>query len=457
MKKFFSSVISLLLFSTAYATTQLETLTIVPNTLAESLGIEDSRVVSYTLTNNTSYVANDIVIDAGYDNSMEPVNISVQNNLCGDGLELAPTESCTFEVLIESTGTATSFNLTPQVCGIGCTLCFLPAPANYVHIAVMADQMVYIANTNDNSISLCSIAVSTGNIENCSTLTDPTFNDPIDIILNADSSLAYVANSGSDELSICPVNPNLTLGACVAYADASFNFLITGLYLDNVNSLLFSTATGDPGQSGTISICNVSGGTVNGCVTNGIFQSPIARITFSPLIGYVAEALTFGTSGTVDMCSLVTCTRNTGNGTFVYPLGVGLSSDNNLLYVPSVNSLDPGYTSTVSVCQIRSNGQIGVCTAQNDPTFDFYATPGNINATSGYLYLPNGTNNAITVCSLKADGSFYSCVNNTDLTFNYPGSVWVVPAPALFQAHARPAPHQSRVAKPLSKQCGVSS
>lgn len=71
--------------------------------------------------------------------------------------------------------------------------------------------------TFGTTVSLCPINTKQGGIfKACTTLSDPTFSGPIGIKLNATNTFAYITNYNSNQISICPVNLNGTLGACTA-------------------------------------------------------------------------------------------------------------------------------------------------------------------------------------------------------------------------------------------------
>lgn len=77
----------------------------------------------------------------------------------------------------------------------------------------------YISNYSNNTISICSASTSTGSLNNCTAVIDPTFdfsgNTDAQLFTSDNYDYLYVPNSGNNTISICPITYNNNLESCM--------------------------------------------------------------------------------------------------------------------------------------------------------------------------------------------------------------------------------------------------
>jgi hypothetical protein len=125
MKKWLNSVFTVIVTIACFAMSSLvyakAILNIVPNsTNIISLTSTGNSSLTYTVTNNTQRVINNITIDPNYNISGNPINLVLQDNHCA---ALAPFASCTFGLLIRGVGQHANVALMPRVCGYNGLTC----------------------------------------------------------------------------------------------------------------------------------------------------------------------------------------------------------------------------------------------------------------------------------------------------------------------------------------------
>ena len=129
----------------------------------------------------------------------------------------------------------------------------------------------YIANTQSNTVSVCPLQ-SAGPIDSCTEVNPgSTFSTPTTITLNADETVAYITNAGNNTVSVCTMT-NRTLSSCQAQAVGTLNnpwgFALeksgTVAYITNINN---NTVSVCPIMNGVFGTCSVINDSTFGVVT----------------------------------------------------------------------------------------------------------------------------------------------------------------------------------------------
>lgn len=193
----------------------------------------------------------------------------------------------------------------------------------------------YVSNLADNSISLCSVNLSTGKFTGCAG-TGSGFSFPVGLKFTTDGKRAYVGNDAtSTTISLCSVNT--TTGALTGCTNAdgdgsavfsgpafiTFDATETRMYVSNNNS----------GTGTTVSLCSVNllTGKLSNCQDSGagpIFTSPTS-VNLNPANTTIYIANQVGTSVTQCSVNAITgllsgCANADGDGSAVFsgPAGI---------------------------------------------------------------------------------------------------------------------------------------
>lgn len=122
-------------------------------------------------------------------------------------------------------------------------------------------SIAFVTNTGSSQVLSCSVVVD-GFLQNCHDSGATVLNQPWGIVLNTEGTIAYITNNASGGgITYCMVSGG-SLSACAASTATNLNEPLV-LTLNNTNTLMFITNQ----LSGDITSCNVSGTTINGCVS----------------------------------------------------------------------------------------------------------------------------------------------------------------------------------------------
>jgi hypothetical protein len=283
----------------------------------------------------------------------------------------------------------------------------------------------YISNSNSTTVSICPVINgTTGTIGTCVS-TGQTFDNPQNIIFNSALTFAYIANSANNTVSNCPVSASGTFGACTL-ATSGFN-VPKGIAINNNTSIVYVTSSAAP----YVSICQVSPtGTLNTPCTNtaitGVFGAPVdIAVDSTGTMAYISDTSPVGGGGaSITSCTIdaVTqdfdaCTLFQLAGTITAPAGLWVNAAQNFLYVADT-------TNSVQICSIAS-GAVSSCTAAIT-SGGVVPTPAAItlNPTGTLAYVTSTAGNAY-VCTVNATtGTLAACTVQTAV-FNIPKGIAV--------------------------------
>jgi DNA-binding beta-propeller fold protein YncE len=414
LKRIFLFVLFLMAFGVK-AGTPLWTLTPLTATTL-SIPASSSVTVQYQVTNQANLT---------HALSMQTITGVTQltngAGICPNPFVLGPKASCVLSLQIDGSALSKPIADGPVICQQGSQLqCYRPAANNNLHItqAVSTLKMAYIANSFINSISICTV-LPDGSFDACASYSDPTFNYPVDIILNSSKTIAYVENVNGASISICTVNPNGFLGNCqISATTLPGNFggrlEISGmtiknniLYLTMNDSLAYVTVC-PLNQDGSIGNCNQQASSCSLYSGRVGFDSLGQHIYIADAGDQVVQSCNVSINGSITNCS--------ANVLSNAPLGIATNNDGTVLYVPNSGN-------AISLFTIGLNGALSY-TSDTNPLFNFSgASTFPINlfyGSSALISVPNPQSNVVSSCS-----DDFMCTIITSSTFSAPTSVWI--------------------------------
>jgi YVTN family beta-propeller protein len=226
-------------------------------------------------------------------------------------------------------------------------------------LAITPDgRFAYVANNNNDAIP-GGDTVSIINLQNnmvVQTISDPSFNEPYTVTINAAGTRAYVTNSNSTTVTVIDI-PSNTVIAVITGFDGPSGFAITP---DGTKAYVNNYGSGNPLQSGfgtTVRVVDLS--------TNAIIGAPItvdqapAGLAITPngefvyVINYVDGNPGTGTVNIIQTSNNTVIGRITG---FSGPFTIVINADGSRAYVTNFgsNNFSPVGT-TVSVIDLSSN------------------------------------------------------------------------------------------------------
>lgn len=358
---------------------------------------------------------------------MKPIPGVVQSSAC----ELAPKGSCTLTLNINGSALTGDVVGGPELCQQGNALqCYQPNPENSLRIrseqltvtssvranglispvgvqTVSAGGSLTFTATPDTGFIVSrwlvdDVVVQTGGLSY--QLNDIQNNHQVEVTFQTATPLnAYIANSDSDYISICPVDETdgHIIGTACTEARSNFDgpFDVT---IDSVHRIIYIANRGDD----TISVCQIkTDGSIDedSCTkTNPIFSSTEAVKLNSA--GTHIYSSNFGSS-TVTVCSVEsngaidegTCYESSA----VFPNAAGFSSNN-----PDTKCyINDFSTNKVSFCPLNSDGTINEANCTSS-TAIFPGSGGlNLNFENTFLYVANYNDDTVSSCPLNQDGS----------------------------------------------------
>ncbi|MDF1683697.1 MAG: beta-propeller fold lactonase family protein [Legionellaceae bacterium] len=347
---------------------------------------------------------------------------------CSDALTLTSSHpSCILTLSISENASSSTLHSAPTVCEqgpngqISSLQCYQPSPADIIQIIPQTrQQMAYIPNTGNNTVSICPVETD-GNLSAC-TVTDGngTIFEPFAAAINSSGTFIYIVNFGNSTLSICPINTDGMLGTCTDTTGNGALSSPTSIAINPDSTYAYISNTG----TSELSICplnpNGSLGTCQNYSNLGDTSS-----TFNAAGSFIYRALITS----VDYCalnpdgSLATPCTPSGSG-ITDAFGISLNADGKFIYIANRN------IDTISICSINPDGSLGACDVDDaGGTLDF--TQGRIGlfmtSSTDYGYIPNRGNSTVSICSILDSGSLNACHAVTDSTFNEPAGVALFP------------------------------
>ncbi len=280
-------------------------------------------------------------------------------------------------------------------------------------IAITPDNnFAYVANNNNDGISggdtVSVINIKTNTVQQ--TISDPSFNQPYTVTINAAGTKAYVTNSNSTTITIIDIATNTVTGTIGGFDGPS------GMVITPSGTTAYVNNYGGPGGVGsgngtTVSVVNLNTNTIVGTITVGLAPASLA-ITPDGAFVYVINYVD-GNTGTGTI-SIIQTSTNTVVGTipgFSGPFAIAITPNGKYAYVTNFgsNNFAPVGT-TVSAINLSTNRVIATIQVGTQPSGLAITSDSRFVYVSNYntLYLgPNftfltpgiGTINIIDTCT----------------------------------------------------------
>lgn len=383
-----------------------------------------TETVRYQVTNQTK-ITRTLTI--------QPIT-GVSQTTTGDGVcvspfTLASQQSCILTLVINGSQVpATGINGGPVVCktkGANNTnpdpsLCSQPSRANTLAVSITtAGQRAYIANQFGNSISFCQVNPATGFLSNCA-ITATGLGGPEGVGFNPAGTFFYAANATNNTVTVCQVNTATgALSGCTNAGGSGFD-LPDGIAFSPDGTILY-VSNGGGGSSVSACLINTATGQLSSCVTN---TSPTfgtagdMAVNAAGTLAYIVNR----SNDTVSVCNVSGQTVNSCNdlsGSFINaPEGITLSPLGLRAYIANAGD------AKIILCDIRQDGT-GLL-ANCSPTSGEFRGTGNvgINSLGTFAYVPNEITNEVFVCNVDlATGQLSSCQRSRGTGFNGPSGI----------------------------------
>jgi DNA-binding beta-propeller fold protein YncE len=386
-----------------------------------------TETVSYQVTNQTSVTRTLTMVP------MAGVSQTTANGGCPNPFTLAPQQSCTLNLAITANQVpASGISGGPVICKTNSAtdlspdafVCSQPDAANALAVSLTGSkgQHAYIANQLGNSVSFCQVNPATGLLTQCSVTATGT-QGVEGIGINPAGTFFYSANPANNTITVCQVNQGTgALLNCVDSGGTGFN-LNNAISFSPDGSILYTANLG--GGLGSVSACviNPATGLLSSCVNNTspTFATPAdMAVNAAGTFAYVANRA----ANTVSVCNVSGQTVNSCNGLsgslFSGPEGVTLSADGLHAYISNAVSKQ------IVVCDILQDGTglLANCSATDGQ----FAGTGNIglNNLNTLAYVPNELLNVVFVCNVAPlTGQLSGCLPSLGSGFVGPAGVLV--------------------------------
>ncbi len=269
---------------------------------------------------------------------------------------------------------------------------------------LLGERLIYVGNSNNNTLSLCSIN-SSHQITGCIN-PGATFTTPLSVVINSTGTKLYVTND-NNTISVCSISSTGLLTCGTPYNSTLFDGLF-GITLSKNQRLAYVSNY----TNNTVLVCTLdSNGNFISCQDSGVgpsFYGPSSIVlNHNETLAYVAS----NDDNVVFTCNILpngflsSCTSSARM--FNVPVGVYLNK-NGTAYVTNANN------NTISFCQINYiTGVLEYCqNATGNNTFD---APAGISLSYDGLtaYISNGGSNSLFICPILPNKLLGTCqVNN---------------------------------------------
>jgi DNA-binding beta-propeller fold protein YncE len=212
---------------------------------------------------------------------------------------------------------------------------------------------------------VCQYNSSTGAISDCADAGGSGFAQPDAVAFSPDGNYFYTANAGGG-VTACLVDATTGhLSGCVNNSSVTFS-AASDMTLNSTGTLAFVSNRG----SSNVSVCNVSGLTVDSCFTTGSVMNQPEGITLSPsgLFAYITNA----GDGTVTSCSVTQSGSLAGSLVSCATTGGEFHGTGNLAFdsIPAYAFVPNQLLGKIFVCQVTNVlGTLSGCVSSPNETF----------------------------------------------------------------------------------------
>ncbi len=273
-------------------------------------------------------------------------------------------------------------------------------------IAITPNNLfAYVANNNNYDLSgadSVSVLNLTNNLQQ-QIITDPSFNEPYTVTINAAGTKAYITNSNSTTITIINITTNTVIGTIGGF-DGPSGMVIspneTTAYVNNYGGPVLGSGNGT-----TVSVVNLLTNTITGTITVGLAPAALAispNGAFVYSINYETGNPSTGTMSVIQTSNNTVVDTITG---FFGPFGIAITPNGEYAYVTNFgsNNFMPIGT-TVSVVNLNTNTIVATINLGIQP--------------SGIAITPDGRLAYVTNYDTLYTSSYYSSLVSGQGTVN---------------------------------------
>jgi len=382
-----------------------------------------TETVNYQVTNLTSVTRTLTMVP------ITGVTQTVTGGMCPALFTLSTGQSCILQLVITGSQVPVSgIKGGPVICKTKSasdpspdpSLCSQPSTQNILNISITTSgQYAYIANQTNNSVSYCQVNPATGFLTQCA-VTATGLTGVEGVGFNPSGTFFYSANLAGNSVTVCQVNQSTgALSQCVDSSGTGFNAPDAVAFSPDGTIFYTSNAGGLAGVSACL--VNTTTGLLSSCVTNSspTFSAPSDMAVNSA--GNLAYVVNRG-NNTVSICAVSGQTVNSCNAftdsTINAPEGITLSPSGLYAYIANAGS------NNIVACNILQDGT-GFLTSCSITSGDFNGT-GNIglNNLGSFAYVPNELTSNVQLCQVSlTTGQLSSCQPSLGTGFVGPSGV----------------------------------
>ncbi len=244
-------------------------------------------------------------------------------------------------------------------------------------------RFAYVANNNNAGIvgwdTVSVIDLATNKV--VQTISDPSFNQPYTITLNAAGTIAYVTNSNSTTITKINTATNTVLGTITGFNGPSGMVITPDGTTAYVNNYGYNGGAGS-GTGTTVSIVHLGGDTITGPINVGTAPAGLAITpngAFVYVINYVDGNIGTGTISVINTATNLVVDTIAG---FSGPFQIVINAQGTYAYVTNFgsNNFAPVGT-TVSVVSLQTNTIVDTIQVGTQPACMAFTPDGR------YLYI----------------------------------------------------------------------
>lgn len=384
-----------------------------------------TETVRYQVTNQTKITRTLTMVPiAGVSQTLTGTGV------CANPFTLAPQQTCTLILVINGSQVpASGIDSGPVVCKTKAPgnplpdpfLCSQPSAANTLAVSVTTTgQHAYVANQLGNSVSFCQVNPATGFLSQCGETSTGAMTTPEGVGLNPAGTLLYTANPGNNTISVCQVNQATgAVSACINAGGSGFA-LPNAIAFSPDGSILYTANLGPVPASVSACLVNVTTGMLSDCVKSlsaTFADSADMAVNAAGTLAYVANR---GAS-TISVCRVsgqtVDACDDSSGSLFNGPEGIILSPAGLHAYIANAGD------KKVIVCDVRQDtGLLENCAA----THGQFDGSGNValNNLGSHAYVPNELASEVFVCDVRQDtGHLSDCKRSRGTGFVGPTGI----------------------------------
>ena len=279
------------------------------------------------------------------------------------------------------------------------------------HFSARITDYLYTVNFGNNTVSLCK-NTSGSSLQDCKDAQASNLSFPSGIAFNPVLPMAYIANHASNSITYCTINMSTKLfSSCTAYTPGG---LVgpDGIAVAEINGAYYVYVVANGRFDAAGEVCRLNNSGVPGsCINldvsplfsdvNGIAISENGQHAYlTQVVGDVYHCNINQTDGSFFGCGVEASTTQS------QPQNVFINSAGTYAYIPTWSN------NLVNRCAINALGAIGPCTETSSSPLLNRPTQVILNNSSTYAFVGNTSGNNLLVCPVDGSGNFGECTNS---------------------------------------------